>query len=160
MLGVGTTTLVSHAAGQRNKERALLVFNQSQVLSSLVGGIFLVVAMAMRTTYAERLSADPATAAAAADYLLYFLPAMGLQFLLVAMSSALRGIGNFKPGHGRADRDGRHQHRARADPDLRLGHRRGDGRRRRRDRHAGRRRGWRAVARHLLRRQRSATCGS
>ena len=98
MLGVGTTTLVSHAAGQRNKERALLVFNQSQVLSSLVGGIFLVVAMAMRTTYAERLSADPATAAAAADYLLYFLPAMGLQFLLVAMSSALRGIGNFKPG--------------------------------------------------------------
>src|ERR671911_2745356 len=43
MLGVGTTTLVSHAAGQRDKERALLVFNQSQVLSTLVGAIFLVV---------------------------------------------------------------------------------------------------------------------
>ena len=37
MLGVGTTTLVSHAAGQRNAERALLVFNQSQVLSTVVG---------------------------------------------------------------------------------------------------------------------------
>src|SRR5918996_6355699 len=52
MLGVGTTTLVSHAAGQRNHERALLVFNQSQVLSMVVGGIFLVVAMMLRVRYA------------------------------------------------------------------------------------------------------------
>src|SRR5918995_2787936 len=33
MLGVGTTTLVSHAVGQKDKTRALLVFNQAQVLS-------------------------------------------------------------------------------------------------------------------------------
>jgi putative MATE family efflux protein len=98
MLGVGTTTLVSHAAGQRNHERALLVFNQSQVLSMLVGGLFFVVAMVFRTPYAGALSADETTAALAADYLLFFLPAMGLQFALVAMASALRGIGNFKPG--------------------------------------------------------------
>src|SRR6186713_794859 len=37
MLGVGTTTLVSHASGSRDRERALLVFNQSIVLSVLVG---------------------------------------------------------------------------------------------------------------------------
>ncbi len=98
MLGVGTTTLVSHAAGQRNHERALLVFNQSQLLSMIVGAAFLVVAMVFRTTYARALSADAATATLAADYLLWFLPAMGLQFALVAMSAALRGIGNFKPG--------------------------------------------------------------
>ena len=98
MLGVGTTTLVSHAAGQRNHERALLVFNQSQILSMLVGGLFLLIAMIFRTSYARALSADAATAALARDYLLLFLPAMGLQFALVAMSSALRGIGNFKPG--------------------------------------------------------------
>ena len=98
MLGVGTTTLVSHAAGQRNKERALLVFNQSQVLSTLVGALFLVVSMIFRTPYATALSADAETAALAADYLLYFLPAMGLQFCIVAMSAALRGVGNFKPG--------------------------------------------------------------
>ena len=94
MLGVGTTTLVSHAAGQRNHERALLVFNQSQVLSTLVGGLFFVVAMIFRTPYAGALSADETTAALAADYLLFFLPAMGLQFALVAMASALRGSGN------------------------------------------------------------------
>src|ERR1700704_3002419 len=35
MLGVGTTTLVSHAVGRRDRERALLVFNQSFVLAML-----------------------------------------------------------------------------------------------------------------------------
>ena len=98
MLGVGTTTLVSHAAGQRNHERALLIFNQSQLLSIIVGAAFLVVAMFFRTAYARTLSADEATATLAADYLLWFLPAMGLQFAIVAMGAALRGIGNFKPG--------------------------------------------------------------
>src|SRR5688572_25026551 len=98
MLGVGTTTLVSHAAGQRNHARALLIFNQSQVLASFVGVVFLVVAMIFRTTYSNALSADAETAALASAYLLWFLPAMGLQFGLVAMSSALRGVGNFKPG--------------------------------------------------------------
>jgi putative MATE family efflux protein len=76
----------------------LLVFNQSQLLSTLVGLLFLVIAMIFRTPYASTLSADSRTAALAADYLFYFLPAMGLQFALVAMSSALRGIGSFKPG--------------------------------------------------------------
>ena len=98
MLGVGTTTLVSHAAGQKNAARALLVFNQSQVLSSLVGLLFIAVSMFFRIAYARAMSADEATAAQAADYLLYFLPAMGLQFGMVAMASALRGVGNFRPG--------------------------------------------------------------
>src|SRR5262247_3615048 len=52
MLGVGTTTLVSHAAGRKDQERALLVFNQSQVLSTLVGGVFLVITMIFRVPYA------------------------------------------------------------------------------------------------------------
>jgi putative MATE family efflux protein len=98
MLGVGTTTLVSHAAGRRDKPQALLVFNQSLVLSSLAGVIFFVLAMALRTTYAERVAADALTADLASDYLLWFIPAMALQFGIVAMSAALRGTGNFKPG--------------------------------------------------------------
>ena len=32
------------------------------------------------------------------DYLLWFIPAMALQFAMVAMGAALRGTGNFKPG--------------------------------------------------------------
>ncbi len=98
MLGVGTTTLVSHAAGQKDRDRALLVFNQSQVLSVVVGGAFLVLAMALRRAYASTLGADGRTADMAADYLTWFIPAMALQFAMVAMGSALRGTGNFKPG--------------------------------------------------------------
>jgi putative MATE family efflux protein len=98
MLGVGTTTLVSHAVGTKDKERATLVFNQSLTLGAVVAIIFLVIGMAVRTTYAESLSADRETARLAAEYLLWFIPAMALQFGIVGMGAALRGIGNFKPG--------------------------------------------------------------
>src|SRR5688500_4223484 len=98
MLGVGTTTLISHATGRRDQHRATLVFNQAQLLSLCVGVVFIVAAMALRTTYANALSADAVTAALAADYLLWFIPALGIQFALIAMASALRGTGNFRPG--------------------------------------------------------------
>ena len=98
MLGVGITTLISHAAGRKDRDRALLVFNQAQVLSILVAVIFVMVAMALRPLYARELSADAETARLASEFLLWFLPAMGLQFGLVAMGAALRGIGLFKPG--------------------------------------------------------------
>jgi putative MATE family efflux protein len=98
MLGVGTTALVSHAVGRKDRDRAVLIFNQSQVLSTVVGLLFFAAAMALRTEYAERLSADAQTATLAAAYLLWFIPAMALQFTLIAMAAALRGTGNFKPG--------------------------------------------------------------
>jgi putative MATE family efflux protein len=98
MLGVGTTTLVAHAVGQKNKERALLVFNQAQLLSIVSGLLFLIVAMALRPAYVNTMAADSATAQLASDFLGWFIPAMALQFGLVALGSALRGTGNFKPG--------------------------------------------------------------
>lgn len=98
MLGVGTTTLVSHAAGRKDRERATAVFNQSQILSVTAGVVFLVIAMATRHTYATSLAADEATRQAIADYLLWFIPALALQFSVVALAAALRGTGNFKPG--------------------------------------------------------------
>ncbi|HET9634903.1 MAG TPA: MATE family efflux transporter, partial [Gemmatimonadaceae bacterium] len=98
MLGVGTTTVVSHAVGRKEHEKALLLFNQSQVLALITGFLFLVVGMAVRTWYCRAMSADPKTAELAGQYLLWFIPAMALQFALVAMGSALRGVGNFKPG--------------------------------------------------------------
>ncbi len=98
MLGVGTTTVVSHAVGRKDRAEALVLFNQSQVLAIVTGGVFFVVAMALRLRFASAMSADAVTASLAADYLLWFIPAMALQFLLVAMGSALRAVGNFKPG--------------------------------------------------------------
>ena len=98
MLGVGATTLVSHAAGAKDKARANLVFNQSQVLSLVVGVLFFALAMATRQVYAAGLSADEGTLRLASEYLLWFIPALSLQFGLIAMASALRGTGNFRPG--------------------------------------------------------------
>lgn len=98
MLGVGTTTLVSHASGRKDRPQALLVFNQSQVLAILCAVVFYVVMMVLRMWYVTALGADATTARLAAEYLAYFIPALALQFGLVAMGAALRGTGNFKPG--------------------------------------------------------------
>lgn len=98
MLGVGTTTVVSHAAGRKEHAEATYLFNQSQVLSMVAGVVFLAVAMASRTAYAAALSADAGTRVLTEEYLLWFIPAMALQFAIVAMGAALRGTGNFKPG--------------------------------------------------------------
>lgn len=98
MLGVGTTTVVSHAVGRKEHDKALLLFNQSQVLALVTGLVFLLAGLAVRTKYSSAMSADPNTAFLAGQYLLWFIPAMALQFALVAMGSALRGVGDFKPG--------------------------------------------------------------
>ena len=98
MLSVGVTTLVSHATGQRDHDRALFVFNQSQVLSVVVGVVFLILGMIVRIPYVSALGADARTATMASNYLLWYIPAMALQFGMVAMGAALRGTGNFKPG--------------------------------------------------------------
>jgi putative MATE family efflux protein len=98
MLNVGTTALVSHATGRKDRDEALLVFNQSQVLSLLVGVLFMGLMLGLRGRYARGLSADPETARLTGEYLALFVPALSLQFALVATAAALRGTGNFKPG--------------------------------------------------------------
>lgn len=98
VLGVGATTLVSHASGRKDQDRAIFLFNQSQVLSMVVAAIFLAIAMALRGPYAANQSASEGMRIATEQYLLWFIPAMALQFAMVAMGSALRGTGNFKPG--------------------------------------------------------------
>lgn len=55
MLGVGTTTVVSHAAGRKDRLDANRLFNQSQVLAT--GAAFLVVGLALRTCYSAAMSA-------------------------------------------------------------------------------------------------------
>ena len=97
MLGVGTTTLISHAAGQKDQKRAELIFNQSfamsiVVMTGLAGAGFL-----LKNAYCDSLSADATTATLAKTYLNWFLPAMLLQFPLVTMGSALRATGIMKP---------------------------------------------------------------
>lgn len=95
-LGVGATALVAQAMGAKDRERAEVTFNQAFVLSSIVGVVFLVVAFSLRGVYTRALAADSATAEQGARYLAWFIPAMTFQFFMVAMGSALRGIGDMK----------------------------------------------------------------
>lgn len=97
MLGVGTTTVVSHAVGRKNHDEACLLFNQAQVLAVVVGLLFLISGFFVMNGYATSMSADAETARLAKQYMLWFLPCLALQFAMVAMGAALRAVGNFKP---------------------------------------------------------------
>jgi putative MATE family efflux protein len=100
MLGVGTTALISQATGQKDQPRAELVLNQSFVMSILVAAGLGVVGFLLMDVYCTSLSADAITARLARSYMLWFLPALMLQFPLVALGSALRATGIIKPTVG------------------------------------------------------------
>jgi putative MATE family efflux protein len=97
VLGVGTVTLISHAAGRKDRADASLVFNQSLVLSASCGVLVLLLGYLGSPYYMSTLGSDPATVAAGISYLHWYLPALGLQFAVVAMGSALRGTGIVQP---------------------------------------------------------------
>src|SRR5688572_29012560 len=78
MRAVGTTTLISHAAGRKEREQAQLVLTQSLLLSVFIGALFLITVTALREPYVGSLSPDPLSAAAANGYLSWFIPAMAL----------------------------------------------------------------------------------
>jgi putative MATE family efflux protein len=95
-LGVGATSLIAQAMGRKDRAHAERVFNQAFVLSNLVGIAYGLVAFALRKAYSNALGADQATADFGVQYLDWYVPAMALQFALVAMGSALRGLGDMK----------------------------------------------------------------
>jgi putative MATE family efflux protein len=97
VLGVGTVALISHAVGRKDQPAANLIFNQSIVLSALLGALTLFGGFGLTRLYMSEVAADAATIEAGVTYLYWFLPGMALQFALVAMGSALRGTGIVQP---------------------------------------------------------------
>lgn len=97
VLGVGTMVLIAHAAGRKERDDANLVFNQSLLLSAIAGVAVLAAGLLFGSVYLRTLAADAATLESAKSYLVWFLPALALQFALVSMGSALRGTGIAKP---------------------------------------------------------------
>src|SRR5215467_5922294 len=69
MLGVGTTTLISQATGRKDQVHAELVFNQSWILSLVIGLLLGVAGFILRNPYSSALSADATTASLAKSYL-------------------------------------------------------------------------------------------
>jgi putative MATE family efflux protein len=97
VLGVGTVTLISHAAGRKDQADANLVFNQSLALSASCTVVTMVLGVWLGPRYVSTLGASPATVAAGTQYLYWFLPSLALQFGVVVMGSALRATGIVQP---------------------------------------------------------------
>jgi len=97
MLGVGTVALVAHAAGRKDQAEANLIFNQSVLMSAILGLATLLAGYGLTNAYVRSLAADEAAAAAGITYLHWYVPGLALQFAMVAMGSALRGTGIVKP---------------------------------------------------------------
>ncbi|HEX4387955.1 MAG TPA: MATE family efflux transporter [Steroidobacteraceae bacterium] len=97
MLAVGTTTLISHAAGRKDQAEANLIFNQSVVLAALCSVVTLAAGFLLSGFFLRGLAADEASAAAGAAYLYAYALGLALQFPLAALGSALRGTGIVKP---------------------------------------------------------------
>jgi putative MATE family efflux protein len=97
VLGVGTVTLISHAAGRKDQTDANLVFNQSLALAASCAVITMTLGFFAGPYYVSTLGASAATVAAGIQYLHWFLPSLALQFAVVSMGSALRGTGIVQP---------------------------------------------------------------
>jgi len=98
MLGAGTGALVAQAVGRKDHEEAHHIFNQALGMSLAAMVVYEVLAMLVEGPFSRGLSADAETAGYASAYLRWFIPALALQFPMMAMGSALRGTGNMKPG--------------------------------------------------------------
>jgi len=97
VLSVGTVALIAHAVGRKDRADANLVFNQSLGLSAF-GGIFTLIAgCTLARSYLRSIAVDEAVIEAGTTYLVWFMPALALQFVGLVMASALRGTGIVRP---------------------------------------------------------------
>jgi putative MATE family efflux protein len=97
MLGVGTVAMVSHAVGAKDREEANHVFNQAVLITLACTVVTLVGGYALVGPYTRFFAPDPATQAAGATFLYWFVPCLVFQFPIVLMGSGLRGTGIVKP---------------------------------------------------------------
>ncbi|WP_083494218.1 MATE family efflux transporter [Colwellia sp. MT41] len=97
ILNVSTAALISHAVGAKDREDANLTFNQSMMLSTVTGLVVCIIGYVGAEAYLNLISQDLATVQMGLTYLHWFIPCMALQFVMVSISSALRGTGIVKP---------------------------------------------------------------
>jgi len=97
VLSVGTVALIAHAVGRKDRADANLVFNQALGLAA-AGGVFTLIAGCwLARSYLTSVAADTAVIEAGTTYLIWFMPALALQFAMLVMASALRGTGIVRP---------------------------------------------------------------
>ena len=96
-LNVGTIAVVSHASGQKDQARANRAFNQAVGLGATLTIAAVIGGYALSGTYMAAIGSDVEARQAAMQYFRWFVPALSLQFGLVAQGGALQGTGVVKP---------------------------------------------------------------
>ena len=92
VVSAGTLAAVSHSVGRKDQAAANSALTQSR--SDTVGPVRGVLPRSCSpwcALYTSSVAADQATVEAGTTYLRWFMPALALQFAMLAMSSALRG---------------------------------------------------------------------
>lgn len=97
MLGVGSVALIAHAVGRKDRPDANLIFNQAVALSLLFALLTLAMGAALSRPYMRSIAVDQATIEAGTTYLLWFMPALALEFVMQVTASALRATGIVRP---------------------------------------------------------------
>jgi putative MATE family efflux protein len=97
LVGVGVTSLVARAAGERQLGEARLVFNQALGMALVASFLTLVAGYVFAHRVVAGLTADRASAAAGTAYLWAFLPSLAAMFPMTVLSATLRGAGIVRP---------------------------------------------------------------
>ena len=97
MVNVGATALIAQAAGRKDRADANLVFNQALGMAAILGVTTLVVGFILANQYMRWISGDDATIRAGTKYLIWFMPALALQYAMMVIAAALRGTGIVMP---------------------------------------------------------------
>ena len=93
MLGAGTLALLSHAVGRKDQADSNLIFNQANALGVLLFVATLIGFYPLALVYMANVGAGTATAEAGRLYLYCYIPGLALQFVMTALTSALRATG-------------------------------------------------------------------
>lgn len=97
VLGVSAVAMISQAVGRKDKDSAILIFNQSLMLSLLCAVLTLLCGYTFGASYLANISADRGAYGEGLIFLRWFLPAMAVQFPIIVMASSLRATGIVKP---------------------------------------------------------------
>jgi len=97
VLGVGTASLVSYAAGRNRPADANLAFNQSIMLSAVCGVLTLLLLYAFMGVYMRWVATDAGTIQAGLTYMRWALPGVALMCPWTVVAAALRGSGIVRP---------------------------------------------------------------
>jgi putative MATE family efflux protein len=96
LLAVGTGTLVAQAVGRQDGAAVCSWFSQSQLAALVLGALTAMVLVTLRVPYSLSQTDDAWTARLVESFLVWFIPALVMQFPIAVLNSALRGIGDVR----------------------------------------------------------------